>query len=54
MKKPLIILAFFTLTMSSCFTYSCPTYAKKTPKMIELEKQQQQNLVELDRTKNCI
>jgi hypothetical protein len=54
MKKSLIILAFFTITMSSCYTYSCPTYAKKTPKMIELEKQLQENMVSMEKSKDCI
>jgi hypothetical protein len=54
MKRTLIISAFIAITMSSCMSYSCPTYAKKTPKMIELEKQQQHDLLQLERSKNSI
>lgn len=39
MRKQLIIIAIFTILLSSCFTYSCPTYSKKPNKRVELEKQ---------------
>ncbi len=41
MKKSLIIFALSTILLGACSSYSCPTYAKKSPKTVALEKQQE-------------
>jgi hypothetical protein len=38
MKKQLLFVALFVVIMSSCTSYSCPTYSKKSDKTLELEK----------------